>query len=558
MLFPGDYRISIEVINVLGRVASKSNWVNFIVLDENEPFFFENGFELSEKYNSRSVPAVLSDSGTFTFEIYGKNIFFPDTQFTLVPIKDNKLTESDLYTSYGLNRKEVSLVALNRDSEKNLVTVSCLSNELESGYYNLVAKNPSGDVDSIKILVLKEVPPVINSETYPYDNRLNVPAVYLDKSAKSRFLVKGFDITPQSEFSLIPLKKTPDGKYFPFSSQMKKEPVLLELDSVKSVSKVNEVTLAFKADFEKMYTGFYTLQVRTPAQETVSQTYLFIMNEVEKKLPKIDSVQTEVLKDGKTLLLLTGKNLLKEGSCCLIKPFSSGVESQQENLSLSSSEDEKSVAFKTNTAITPNVCYALLFETEDGSNTVYFSIDEKGKIKTKKYDSKNIDDDFLPPSVSEASSVSKESTFNSSLWKFNFKGTLGLSGGLVSGTSNLFSSLSKYSWFVQLDYRAITFGYFGFSVNTNFFPASKNLSLGTDLEFIFPIPKLQKYLTLIAASGVGIQNYWVLPSEIYIPFKIGLNICKYGRIEYSLNWFGLGKSYSYFEDSYRIGAEYKF
>ena len=36
LLFPGDYRLAINVINVLGRVASKSDWVDFIVLDEKE------------------------------------------------------------------------------------------------------------------------------------------------------------------------------------------------------------------------------------------------------------------------------------------------------------------------------------------------------------------------------------------------------------------------------------------------------------------------------------------------------------------------------------------
>lgn len=559
LLFPGDYRLAINVINVLGRVASKSDWVDFIVLDEKEPLFLDEKFELSKKYNSRSVPAVLTDSETFTFDVFGKNIFFPETSFYLVPLKEKELTESDTFSSYGINLKEVSLVALNRDSDKNIVSVSCESKNLGSGYYNLIAKNPSGDIDSIKILVLKQVSPVINVGSYPLNNHLGVPSILLDKTPKSSIIVKGFNITSETEFLLLPAEKTTDGKEYPFSSRMEKIVVPLEFEKIVNISKENELTLSFVTDFEKLYTGFYILQAKNPGQESVNQTYLFIMKDITKNVPQIDSAKIETLETGEIVLLLNGKNLLKEGSCCFIKPFSSLEESQQEKLTLfSSSDDNKTVSFVVKTQITPNVSHAVLFETKDGSCIVTIKLKTNGKIETKEYDSKKMDLLFLPPVLNDLSVSEDSSKPENQIWKFDFKGTLGLSGGLVSTTSNFINSLSTSSWFVQLDYRVFTFGWFGLGVNTNFFPATKILSLGSDLEFVFPIPKLEKYLTLIAASGIGFRNYWNIPAEVYIPYKIGLNICKYGRIEYSLNWFGIGNDYMYFEDSYRIGAEYKF
>ena len=101
LLYPGEYRVSITTYNVLGKKASSTDWVEFTILDESEPFIFENAFTASKKYDvpvmnfkleddyivysSENTVSAIDDYIDNSFFLTGKNFFFPETKFYLLP-----------------------------------------------------------------------------------------------------------------------------------------------------------------------------------------------------------------------------------------------------------------------------------------------------------------------------------------------------------------------------------------------------------------------------------------------------------------------------------------
>lgn len=233
LLFPGDYRVSISAFNVLGKKASSSPWVKFVILDETEPYLAGNTFENDSTYNAlvirrtKTIPNLeenttaeekIQENGSLT--ISGRNIFFPETKFKLIPI------ENPDFEAISINRKEVDLPVLDRDREQNQLDVSVDWTKLDAGFYRFEVENPGGQKDSSDVLVLPEKMPTINEKAFAFNRRYNVHSCTVIRSEEpTTFVLKGNNFQANTKFTLEPTVGIP----YPFASEKKRENVELKI-----------------------------------------------------------------------------------------------------------------------------------------------------------------------------------------------------------------------------------------------------------------------------------------------------------------------------------------
>ena len=403
LLDPGIYRVAISAFNVLGKKASSSSQVEFVILDETEPYLFDDIFETDKsvkspvlhlKYpesKSAELVAAVSETGSQpaapaaaeipvipedpvnSFTLKGKNIYFPDTQFILVPA-DKGPDGSKPFPSYAENRTEVVLDIVRRDREKDSVVVSYVPEKLASGYYTLEVRNPGSKTTSSSVLILADKPPVIADTGFAYDNRYKVHTVSLERSSDAAFSISGKNFEYDTQFSLIPSEGIP----YPFASSKQRHLISLTVKN-HSTGADGMMQLDFSFDYEDLETGYYQLTAETHGMSSVMEQLLITVTNSTAAFPDIEKIKTKYDRK-KQIITFTasGTNLDKAISGNLVSSWSDDIKDNNRiPLQIKGSDKNgKSLVFMIpDTGITAGT-YALFFETENASVVRYITLNK--------------------------------------------------------------------------------------------------------------------------------------------------------------------------------------
>lgn len=422
LLFPGDYRLAVSPINVLGKITTNTNWIKFIVLADIEPHLSDSAFNYSSKYNTPVVYIVDSIPGVKNTQnqivLSGENIYFPQTKFSLVPI-----TESDKSGVFFQNtvdgRVTVKLTVESRDSEKKQVKLSCDSDLCSSGYYNLLVENPSGYKDSQEILLIKTGMPKITTSVYPLNKRMGVRNVYVTQVSDSRIYVYGKNITKDTVFTLKPIFENTDLKKFPFDSVFDKVSVPLTIKSLgyaqgKAGTQKGDIKAELSFDSSLIKTGYYCLEAKNqvvdlPDAFDVPATkinVLLLVSGDHVNSPIIKSIGSSYSKrDDITTIYLSGKNLNGVYNVYLTEPYVEGKKQQRISCAIINHDEKyKKLKLNVDTSLLNYDKYVLFFENEKGSMHTYLQLNSKKQFKKIKMTDLEAEELFYGPEINLSAS----------------------------------------------------------------------------------------------------------------------------------------------------------
>jgi hypothetical protein len=409
LLSSGEYQVKVSAFNVLGKEASSSPWVTFVVLNETEPYLFDSVFDLDQTYHTKvlrlppsgkSPPFVvsggISTSATVllpdtavkgklsagwetpdpinSIKLKGKNIYFSDTQFVLVPAETGPVGSLS-FPSYVSARKEVPLVIVRRDRENDTVIVSYDATSIYSGYYNLEVSNPGGKKISLPLLVFSGRPPSFAEDSFEYDRRYKVQTVTVERREGLFFTLQGKNFEYDTKFSLVPSQ----GISYPFVSSKERHLISLAVNHYSDVDAdtgVQKLELSF--DYQEIETGYYQLVATTTAMEPVAMQLLVTVTNPAAVKPEIGKIKTKYNKKTQTIIFTaTGANLNKIDGGAIVSSFpkGDGEDNRRVPLEITNIDQKgKTLIFSLPAAdITPGT-YALFLETGDVSIIQYITL----------------------------------------------------------------------------------------------------------------------------------------------------------------------------------------
>src|SRR5574344_250100 len=243
LLYPGEYRVSISAYNKLGKKASSSNWVTFTVLNETEPYLYADYLKPSASWNSPCLhikqvdpnaqniqpqndsddEQVVASAGDppNSFLLKAKNVFFPGPIFSLVP-GDASNAGGAPFVSFVDKRKTVPLTIIRRDRDHDGIVIAYNPDDLFSGYYDIVVKNPGGKTASLCILVLADRTPVIESEQFEYDEQYKTRVLQTENGSSSILSITGSGFDNGTTFTFTP---TSEGIPYPYATNIERESI---------------------------------------------------------------------------------------------------------------------------------------------------------------------------------------------------------------------------------------------------------------------------------------------------------------------------------------------
>lgn len=387
LLYPGDYRVSISAFNVLGRKATSTDWVSFIILDETEPFLFASMFDEDEDFNCAALYLNVDDdslqasSGDVSeeitmpsqehLEIHGKNIFFEETNFSFVP--SNSTDENGL-KSY-IERRDVPLSIVKRDRDNDIVEVSFDRNMIFTGYYDLLVKNPGNESSRLPVLIFDSKKSQIDSKEFEFNKRYQVPSFAINKTEKKVFEVKVSNINSLTKYKLIPQKSD---KPYPFESVKRRQEVSLEPEKCVCVDNTTGLMdLSFNLSGSEFETGYYSLVLETPGQEAGEEMFLFDVTTPPETRPKVEKIKTKE-KKGAVSITLSGENLAMSNGAVLVAPYSDATgENKRIPLKLETSKKtgEQTLLLASSMILEPGE-YALYLEGDSGTTIQYITVEK--------------------------------------------------------------------------------------------------------------------------------------------------------------------------------------
>lgn len=392
LLYPGQYRVSISAYNVLGKKATTSDWTHFIILDETEPYLFADSLKKSRNWNSPLL--TLNQVGSTTFEeedeegvlvaregdptnsffLKGKNIFFPETVFSLVPKQSSETGKP--FEAFVDLRQSVPLDIIRRDTENSGVVVAYNPDLLFSGYYDIVAQNPESKSAELELLVIDNRAPVLYEPDFKYSENYQVYKTEITKGSDVTLKISGTGFSNNTIFSFIPDSGfTP----YPFESSFERIPIPLTLTKHECVSEDGDIELQLSLPTTNLYTGYYKF---TASNENAGEDYFIVLVDAKNppaNNPEIEKVKTKTFKKEEIVeFTVTGANLTDEANYSLIAPYSNTDDSNERvelDFVLSKKGGKIGILHADQSALTPGT-YALLVEAPDASDIFYFEMDE--------------------------------------------------------------------------------------------------------------------------------------------------------------------------------------
>lgn len=397
LLEPATYRIGIVSINAVGKKSTQTNWVKFIILDEQIPYLFSNYYDKNSDWNAPVlyIPTKPEDKipdGNFirigaempenSLYIKGKNIFFENTEFALVPIARGPASAKQ-YNTYNLNRTEVPLSIVSRVRNKNYVIATYDPTLLQSGYYKLEARNP-GHKSSYAILVLADGDLFFDPIDLTYDSNYKVDSVIFNGEEKLTITAAGKGFIPSTEFYLTATEKTPS---YPFASNTRAERLDMEVENKSAIEGQDKVKVELSVPREEVKAGYYNVVADNLNGQKQFFPILVKSNYEGESKSKIKSVTTKYNKFSKKLdITVKGENLSADDKITLVSEFlpelgSSKTVGTDAEVKASSN---KQISISVPLEEVPFGKYGVSVETEDGVLTSFIEIDEHYKAKALK------------------------------------------------------------------------------------------------------------------------------------------------------------------------------
>ncbi len=442
LLAPGNYRVSISSYNVLGRKANTSDWIPFVILAETQPYLYNN-LKVSERWNApllKVSPAGIThfdnpnnelfeaddtDNSSFMIRssgeeglkaregdptnsifIKGKNIFFPNTEFFLEPKEDGD--EGVSFKAFMDKRVRVPLEIIRRDTENSGVIVSYDPEVLFSGYYDLVAENPSGEEAKLEILVISDRKPQIDKSLFEYNNRYKIPLVEITTNRTNTLKVVGTGFASDTLFSFKPTTRSIT---YPFESIAKRHEVVLSPSSHKSINDEGLMELTFDLNPEEFNTGYYTFAAENTNSGRDAFKVLVKMNSYNNN-PEIDTVKTKYSKSDQTIdFTITGQNIDENTAIVMVSPFSTENRANERIPLYFVLKKKKKLIYQANTENLETGKYALYIENSAAYATVYLQIDKNNKVAMCELTEDEAEDLFFcPPTLLTEEEVDVEET----------------------------------------------------------------------------------------------------------------------------------------------------
>ncbi|MCQ2585998.1 MAG: leucine-rich repeat domain-containing protein [Treponema sp.] len=408
-LYPGQKRVSITSLNRLGRRGKSTEWAEFVVLGETQPYLYADYLKKSIQWESPVLRVtrsetenytddVLSESGDpeYSFFLKGKNIFLSETKFYMVPVEESS-SGGRHFEAYNKLRKTVPLKIARRDFERPGVVVEYNPDELHSGYYQIIAENPGDQKTSLDILVMANREPVFNEDQFVYFPNYEVHILDAEKIKENDGVLKvqGSGFSGETLFSLSP---STAGIPYPFATSKERRKLELTVSEITPLSQSGDMELSFKVSAEDVPPGYYNLT----AENSMGRTSQFLLvRDVEKESlnPEIDSIATSKGDKNTFNVELKGKNLSSENVYTLISQRSdfTGLSTR---IPLSVLEEKKSgkkiVLNGDREKITEGV-YGILAESPVNSVVKFISVNKKYKSKEVELTKQEEEDLFIRP-----------------------------------------------------------------------------------------------------------------------------------------------------------------
>ncbi|MBQ0002014.1 MAG: leucine-rich repeat domain-containing protein [Treponema sp.] len=590
LLYPGNYRVAVSVFNALGKKASTTDWTNFIILNETEPYLYPNFFVQSARWKSpvikvhgegtqtveeeddEGVISARSGDPTNSFPVKGKNIFFEKTSFRLVPKIE---TESGVeFVSFFDNKPEVPLTIVRRDTEKGEVIVKYNEKNLFSGYYDLVVENPGEHKTSMEILVLSNESPKIDSSIYEYDKNYKVNVLTVQKGQPFNLCVRGTGFDGSTVYSFTPDKGIIP---YPFASEFDLESVPVSLDSYKTLNTNGTLELNLILETDKLQTGYYKLEAQNGFLGTDSQLFLVKTISAPDKKPELSKFKTKA-SDTEITYRISGKKIEKGAKFTLIAPYSEENDGNK-RIKLSYIESKMirtlHILQSDRQSIVPGR-YAVYVESKMGSSIVYVDVDENYLITKAETNEEEMASLFLRPEnkpvVVEVKDKVIESHFLTGAEKKKYIGSMRWilpsmrvgpvfqlfnynvgSNGTKNGSNRFVCGVEArldllYLKFLRLD---VGFNYKSNPQTLTIFP-----QFGGDLYFEIPWNNFKPF------TGAGLYYIPSMYNEFTdtkgafsIPIEIGFFITDYFRFSYSVCLEGINTAKPFATDEFHVGIQ---
>ncbi|MCQ2597709.1 MAG: leucine-rich repeat domain-containing protein [Treponema sp.] len=392
-LYPGQKRIQIISLNKLGRRGKKTEWAEFLVLDETQPYLYADYLKKSRQWDSPLLQVTRGEGDVVeenvesekgdpenSFFLKGKNIFLTETKFYMEPV-DESSSGGRLFEAFNKRRKTVPLKLVRNDFEREGVVVAYNSEDLYSGYYQIVAENPGNQKAYLDILVLADRPPEFDEKQFDYFPNYEVRILDVSKIKDNEGIlyVKGAGFTGDTRFTLAP---STSGIPYPFSSSKERAKLDLYASSINPLNESGDMELAFKVNPENVPPGYYYLN----AENSMGKSTVFLLvRDIEREagVPKIDSIATQKSDKEKISLLLKGENLTSECVFTLVSPMSeyTGLSTRVPMIISESNKNGKKIVIEgSKSAVEPGV-YALMAESPENSVVKYIEFGKKDKAK---------------------------------------------------------------------------------------------------------------------------------------------------------------------------------
>lgn len=392
---PDIYRIGIVSVNALGRKSKEISWLKFKVLDEKVPYLYalnlnnlwnspvlyiKNNLELPDPNDVYIVNEPSMPENSFCLK--GKNIFYEDTSFTLIPIEKSLFNGKD-FPDTKPGRKSVTLEIIQRNSKNNTVNLSYQSKLLKSGYYKLEVKNPGGYTAELSILVLTKESLAIKPLETEYNEKYEVNTLERKKDVPLEINLKGEGFSDETKFYLEPS----EGKIsYPLEEIIEKERVELVIkENINSEDSEDNGVLLTQSETALLKTGHYNIVAENPDGQKQSIPVLIEAAEDDKNKPdfSVDKVSVKLnASKGEVDLSFTGKNLDEDFNYVLVSQYFENIENN-EKIKIKPTITKNGKLAKSTLPLNhlPVGKYVLLIESNDDLQLVCFEIDQSFNSK---------------------------------------------------------------------------------------------------------------------------------------------------------------------------------
>lgn len=393
-LYPGQKRVSITSLNRLGRRGKSTEWAQFVVLGETQPYLYADYLKKSIQWESPVLRVTRSETETFTddvlaetgdpeysFFLKGKNIFLSETKFYMVPVEESS-SGGRHFEAYNKLRKTVPLKIARRDFERPGVVVEYNPDELHSGYYQIIAENPGNQKTSLDILVMANREPVFNEDQFTYYPNYEVHLLDTDKIKQNGNILKvsGSGFSGETRFTLTP---STSGIPYPFASAKERKKLDLTVSGINPLNQSGDMELSFNINPSDIPPGYYNLTAENSMGKNTR--FLLVRNvDHESVSPEIESVKISRGTKDTLDIELKGKNLSGENVYTLVSQRSdyTGLSARIPLLVTDSKKNGKSIVLNCSKETVSEGYYGILAESTDNSAIKFITINKKIKAKT--------------------------------------------------------------------------------------------------------------------------------------------------------------------------------